>query len=619
MNTLIQIIAIPVVTAAALMALFAGRRAYTLTLSVLVIAAILHIFAVDGSPVWTLLFGRAEKVAPQSTLASAYAVVTIAGYAALAFAINTALNWAGKSAGQMTGPAIDPNTGLSRHNPIKPRYTFADVDGMASLKKKLTSQAREIVAGNNNGILFFGAPGNGKTFIAEAFAGEINTLVGQKKPIGFLSVSMGDLASRWINQGTEQVKDLFAQAAQAALHHGGLVLFLDEIDSILPERSDIPDQNSEKVQIVNTMLTLLVDYRNFTQHHIIIVGATNFLDRLDKAAVREGRFDFKEEIAAPDRDARIGLLTGSARAAKLSKETAGRVAGRWEGFGVARLRHVGELAAKKAKEAGRADVTFDDLMLALRETQGCKGANLPEGTPSLNQLSFEDGIAERLKSLARRMTEIDRIESLGGTVPKGVLLYGPPGTGKTAVTKALAVSSGWAFLSTTGQQLMSDANELNRIVTKASDLRPAIVFIDEADDILANRATNPYGKSATNNLLAMIDGDRPLRDVMFVAATNFADAMDEAAVRGGRFGEHFYLAPPSEDTLVTILAAFISGKESAPWADDFTPAAAVKMLRHFDADISPATAKDRVQQAINRAVSRLDGSQVTLADLAAVL
>lgn len=514
---------------------------------------------------------------------------------------------------------VDPDTGLAKHTAGNPRYTFADVDGMTELKASLMSSAKEITDGKKNGVLFFGEPGNGKTFIAEAFAGEIGKLLGLKRPVGFLSVTMGDMASRWINHGTEQVKDLFVQAAAAAKTHGALVLFIDEIDSVLPERSNISNQDSEKLQIVNSMLALLVQYREFKQHRIVIIGATNFYDRLDKAAIREGRFDFKQEIKTPDTAARIGLLISASKGATLPLAVAERAAYRWEGFGVARLRHVGGLAAKRVLEKGRTEITFDDMMAALREAQGCKGVNLPDDTPSLEQLSFEDGLAGRLKQLARRMTEIDRIEAMGGTVPKGVLFYGPPGTGKTAVAKALAVSSGWAFVSTSGQKIMADPEEFNKVVTKASDLRPAIVFIDEADDILADRSTNPYGKSATNNLLAIMDGERPLRDVMFVAATNFAENMDAAALRGGRFAEHFYFAPPSDDTLVTILSAFIGSKPNAPWGDDFTAPAAATLLRRFDPEIAPATAKDRIQQAINNAVTRLDDSKITLADLAAVL
>ena len=506
------------------------------------------------------------------------------------------------------------STTLQQQQGYSPGLSFADVIGMQKLKDELGKHADEIFNGGKNGILFHGAPGNGKTMMAEAFAGELQSRMPKDKYVVFMPVSMATLASRWLNQTTEQLNDLFVQAAAAAKTYGACVLFIDEIDSVLVSRDTIGPGGTEVSQQVNVMLTLLVNFRNFKQNGIVIVAATNFLDKLDSAAIREGRFDFKTEITAPDEPARIALLMQSASEAALSQKTAERVASRWEGFGVARLRHVGQKAAKLAKASNRDEVTFDDLMAALRDAQGCRGLNLPENTASLDELHFDEELTSSLKGLARRMTKIAEIEAMGGSVPKGVLFFGPPGTGKTAVAKALAKSSGWAFLSTTGQRLMNDANEFDRLITKASDLRPCIVFIDEADDILADRATNPHGKSATNNLLALMDGDRALKDVMFVAATNFEDALDAAAVRGGRFAEHYEFRRPTEDALVSIIRAFMASKANAPWSPEFTPEAAAAILKDF----SPADAKDRMQKAINRVVANLGEEKIALADLEAV-
>lgn len=520
----------------------------------------------------------------------------------------------GHTTDQVTTKAAGGSEYLANQEYRAPKIGFNDVVGMLELKAKLNKQADEIFQNGKNGILFHGAPGNGKTMMAEAFAGELQRRMTGNSKVAFMSVSMATLASRWINQTTEQLNNLFAQASMAAQQNGYCVLFLDEIDSILVSREHISSGDSEVTQQVNAMLTLLVNYRDIKTHGILIIGATNHLDKLDSAAIREGRFDFKTEITPPDEEARIAILTAKAKAAPLPLEVAKRAAGRWEGFGVARLAHVGEQAAKLASSGARNEVSFDDLMAALRDAQGCKGLNLPENTASLDELHFDEELTSSLKGLARRMTKIAEIEAMGGSVPRGVLFFGPPGTGKTAVAKALAKSSGWAFLSTTGQRLMNDTNEFDRLITKASDLRPCIVFIDEADDILADRATNPHGKSATNNLLALMDGDRALKDVMFVAATNFEDALDAAAVRGGRFAEHYEFRRPTEDALVSIIRAFMASKANAPWSPEFTPEAAAAILKDF----SPADAKDRMQKAINRVVANLGEEKIALADLEAV-
>lgn len=580
------------------------------------IAVLVYNFQLPSSetPVFSLFGWGVNAQATQSWWEIAYASTILV--VMLATFVTLMAYWMFKpEKSQKNNRATNGANDLATHEVALPRYTFADVDGMDDLKADLNEVAESVMSGKKNGVLFTGLPGNGKTFISEAFAGEIAKMLKKGKRLGFMSVSMKDMASRWTNQTTEQLDSLFKQAASVASQRGACFLFIDEIDSILPDRKNILDGASEKSQQVNAMLTLLVQYRDFTKYGIIIAAATNHRDRLDEAAIREGRFDFKREIKTPDLKARVGLLTRSAKQAVIPAQVAARAAGRWEGFGVARIRHVAELASANAAKAGSSEVPFDDLMLALRETQGCKGLNLPEDTLNLDQLTFETELGDKLKQLARRMTKIDQIEAMGGTVPKGVLFYGPPGTGKTAVAKALALSSGWAFMSTTGQRLMSNEKEFENMIEKASDLRPAIIFIDEADDILADRSTNPHGKTATNNLLALLDGDRPLKDVMFIAATNYENTLDAAAVRGGRFAEHFEFVTPGDDALLAIVKSFMAAKSAAPWSPELTPQVATATL----SGLSPADAKDRLQQAINRVVARFDDSKITIDDLRAIL
>lgn len=421
------------------------------------------------------------------------------------------------------------------------KANFKTLIGMEPTKKHLYTAYREMYSGvtikgaeKKNGIMLSGDPGNGKTAIAEALAGHIGW------PI--IKCSFADVNSRWVGETTENVVQLFNDAMEQA----PCVLFIDEIDSLLVKRDQITQAESETGKTVNAILTKLVEVRD---HMVLVVAATNYPDRLDPAAVREGRFDYKIEIPCPDLVARKGLLLADlkkhAPALTLDAEAINRVAIRWEGFSVSRIKAVAFEAAKLAKSEKRGTIDFDCLAAAMRTIQGVLGDRLPENAKTLDQMHFDDDVRTTLNGLAVRMRDIDEIERLGGSVPSGALFSGPPGTGKTATVRALAKASGWALLTTSGKDLNAADSKIDEIYAKARNIRPCIVFIDEADDILADRQ-NSWNKSMTNKLLSVIDGaGGKSHDILWIAATNHPESIDQAALRGGRFTEKIEFRLPS--------------------------------------------------------------------------
>src|SRR5690606_12081671 len=282
--------------------------------------------------------------------------------------------------------------------------------------------------------------------------------------------SVADVVSRWVNQTPELVAQVFHDAAAQA----PCVLFLDEVDSLIVDRSQIQRGDSEEAKTTNAFLTEIVNAR---RKQIVVVAATNHLDKLDPAAIREGRFDFKIEVPAPDFEARREILTRTANehGRPLMQGALETAAQRWEGFSVARIRAVAEEAARSTT---RDRLEYPDLKRALRTVQGRAG-KLPPNTPHLEDLSFPHEQREALEGLATRLESIEEIEARGGKVPAGVLFYGPPGTGKTATARALAKTSGWAFLSVAGNELLGDPDRIDKLVREARDIRPVIIFIDE--------------------------------------------------------------------------------------------------------------------------------------------
>jgi proteasome regulatory subunit len=176
------------------------------------------------------------------------------------------------------------------------------------------------------------------------------------------------------------------------------------------------------------------------------------------------------------------------------------------------------------------------------------------------------GLDEQIREL-REVVELplknpDLFRELGIEPPKGVLLHGPPGCGKTLLAKAVAAESGATFISLVASELVQKfIGEGARIVRELFDLArrraPSIVFIDEVDAIAAKRIE--IGTSGEREvqrtlmqLLAEIDGFKPLDRVKVIAATNRIDILDPAILRPGRFDRIIEVPPPSKKGRVEI-------------------------------------------------------------------
>lgn len=530
-------------------------------------------------------------------------------YGTLLFALSYILFFILRKRWQVAPPKVTAVT-LSQaavpiNQPRKATITFQDIYGMEDAKRRLKKAGLDIAgpqthatnskprpetdkpASLRNGIMLFGGPGNGKTAFAEALAGELG--------LPILTMTYGDVASKWVNQTTEQVIQFFKDARMSA----PCVLFMDEIDSLIPSREAGSGGYEEAQRTTNAILTEIVNLRG---SGVVLIAATNFMDRLDKAAIREGRFDYKIEVTAPDETARMGILTQSLEKNLLGvhfePEIIKRAADRWAGFSVKRIQAVGEELGDMQEETPVTG-TFEDLMAAMRRLQGHKG-NAIGPAKSLSELVLDNDLREQLATIAIRFKNIETVEKMGGSVPSGILFLGPPGTGKTETARALAKESGFAFLSETGNGLMSNPGRLDKLVEDAKNLRPCIVFIDEADDVLANRVSSFGGSSVTNNLLIAMDGvGGKIRDLVFIAATNHPERIDTAALRGGRFTEKVIFSLPDEGGVVQFVNNWIR-KSPAKFDPELFP---VKVSELLEGE-SIANIGAILQEAVNRMIGR---------------
>jgi AAA+ superfamily predicted ATPase len=190
-----------------------------------------------------------------------------------------------------------PSSALTFAWESAPPTRFRDVGGMDDLKRNIMRSVLRPLSHTDaayerfnvsppNGILLHGPPGTGKTHFARAIAGELGH--------PYLELSAGDIKSRWVNESTEQVNQLFNEAEQFER----CVIFVDEIDALLAGRGN--DLHREHAQVVNEFLAHLDD----EDPSFLLIAATNRADLLDEAATRRGRFDQQYEVDLPDKEAR---------------------------------------------------------------------------------------------------------------------------------------------------------------------------------------------------------------------------------------------------------------------------------------------------------------------------
>ena len=236
--------------------------------------------------------------------------------------------------------------------------SFADVAGQDEAKEALKElvdflhnpdKYRKIGANMPKGALLVGPPGTGKTLLAKAVAGEAK--------VPFFSISGSEFIEMFVGMGAARVRDLFKQAQEKA----PCIVFIDEIDAIGQKRNSGQfGGNDEREQTLNQLLSEMDGFDG--SKGVVILGATNRPETLDKALLRPGRFDRRIPVELPDLKGREAILTVHSANIKMGNDIDfNAIARATSGASGAELANIINEAALRAVKLGREYVIQSDL------------------------------------------------------------------------------------------------------------------------------------------------------------------------------------------------------------------------------------------------------------------
>uniref|UniRef100_A0A3Q2YXF8 ATP-dependent zinc metalloprotease YME1L1 n=1 Tax=Hippocampus comes TaxID=109280 RepID=A0A3Q2YXF8_HIPCM len=208
------------------------------------------------------------------------------------------------------------------------------------------------------------------------------------------------------------------------------------------------------------------------------------------------------------------------------------------------------------------------LSVRFRTTSGLDSAIDPI---QMKNVTFEHvkGVEEaknELQDVVEFLRNPHKFTVLGGKLPKGILLVGPPGTGKTLLARAVAGEADVPFYYASGSEFDEmfvgvGASRIRNLFKEAKANAPCVIFIDELDSVGGKRIESPmhpYSRQTINQLLAEMDGFKANEGVIVIGATNFAEALDNALVRPGRFDMQVTVPRPDVKGRTEILNWYLA-------------------------------------------------------------
>jgi transitional endoplasmic reticulum ATPase len=449
---------------------------------------------------------------------------------------------------------------------------------LVELPLKRTDLLAKLGLEPTRGVLLVGPPGTGKTLTARALAEELG--------VNYIAIVGPEVMGKYYGEAEARLRSIFEKAAKSA----PCLVFIDEIDSLAPDRSKVEGEVEKR--LVAQLLGLMDGFAKTPG--VIVLAATNRPDHLDPALRRPGRFDREVQFRVPDREGRLEILKILTRVMPLDAGVdLGAIADLSVGLVGADLKAVCQTAAYTALRRQVPILTDpipdnmtliqSDFLQAIKAIKPSILRSVEVESPTI--LWTEIGGLESVKQTLQESVEgallyPELYQRTGAKAPRGILLWGPPGTGKTLLAKAIASQARANFIGIKGPELLSKwvgaaEQAVRELFTKARQAAPCVVFVDEIDTLAPVRG-NAQGDSGVSDrvvgqLLTELDGLQECPNVLLIGATNRPEAIDPALLRAGRLDLQLKIDLPDRESRLAILQVHngdrpLSQVDLADWA-----------------------------------------------------